>query len=56
MTLVTDISDRRRLEGELQQAQRMEALGQLAGNVAHDFGNLLTLVSGYTELLRAKRP
>ncbi len=63
LNLITDISERRRTEEEkrnleerLQRAQKMEALGQLAGGVAHDLNNVMGAMTGYSELLLMEIP
>ena len=50
--VIHDVTERKALEARLRQTQRQEAIGNLAGGVAHDFNNILTAFQGYTDLIR----
>ncbi|WP_049976361.1 response regulator [Azospirillum sp. B506] len=50
LLVLNDITDRRRVEGELQRAQKMEAVGRMAGGIAHEFNNMLTAIGGFARL------
>ncbi|KJV67466.1 his Kinase A domain protein [Anaplasma phagocytophilum str. ApNP] len=53
---ITDSADRKSLETQLEQSQKVQAIGQLTGGIAHDFNNILTAIIGFCDLLLIQHP
>jgi hypothetical protein len=56
LVVALDVTEKRRMEGQFRQSQKMEAVGQLAGGVAHDFNNILGVIIGYGEIVKRRLP